>query len=122
MRDSEMPAVMAATDLSLSLVANVPELWGNSANKFFDALASGTPIAINHRGWQADLIENHRVGLVLPNDDPAAAAELINEFTSDAARLKKSSVAARSLASANFDVNILTQKLNNVFANVVANF
>ena len=40
-----------AADMCSSFVLNVKETWANSANKFFDSLASKKPIFINHGGW-----------------------------------------------------------------------
>jgi hypothetical protein len=49
-------------------------MWSNSANKFFDALASGTPVMINYQGWQADLLRDSMAGIVVPPDEPRRAA------------------------------------------------
>ena len=49
-----------------SFVSNIPELWANSANKFFDSLAAGRPVLINHLGWQNKIINNENIGYVLP--------------------------------------------------------
>ena len=67
--------MLSAATVATSLVTDVPCMQDNSANKFFDALAAGRPLAINHGGWQAELIEREQFGLVLPPKDiPAAAA------------------------------------------------
>ena len=49
-----------------SFVIPIKELWANSANKFFDTLAAGKPILINHNGWQKNLIYKKNIGFVLP--------------------------------------------------------
>lgn len=43
-------AAFAAASVVTSFVIDMKELWANSANKFFDALASGTAVAINYGG------------------------------------------------------------------------
>ena len=48
------------------LCNSIKELWANSANKFFDSLAAGKPILINHKGWQQSSIEKNNIGFVLP--------------------------------------------------------
>lgn len=116
---SIMPNVLASADLSLSLVANIPELWGNSANKFFDALASGTPIGINHLGWQADLIEANAIGIVFSPDDPAEGAKKIVQFISNKERVEQAGISAKSLARSQFNVDDQVQKLNSVFLNAL---
>ena len=41
----------------------------NSANKFFDGLASGKPIMINYGGWQSKLIKKNNAGFTIPNNN-----------------------------------------------------
>ena len=74
---TEIVRLLSAADLSLSLFGPVKEMWHNSANKLFDALASKTPIAINYGGWQKDFIKEHKCGLVLQADDYKASSMLI---------------------------------------------
>ena len=99
----EMAAVLSAADLATSLVIDLPELWKNSANKFFDALASGTPVAINHQGWQADLLEKSGAGIVFPADDPNEAARQIAGLVCDKSKLSAAAEAASQLATGLFD-------------------
>ena len=54
----------------------------NSANKFFDGLASGKPLMLNYGGWQSKLIKNN-AGFIIPNDNPKKAAEIINKYIFD---------------------------------------
>ena len=61
---SSIPALMNAATVSTSVFIPVKELEENSPNKFFDALAAGRPVAINHRGWQSDLIHDNELGIV----------------------------------------------------------
>ena len=74
----DVPTILAAADIAVSTTIDVPELWANSANKVFDALAAGRPIAINHRGWLAELLLKHGAGLVLPPGDHRAAAHALS--------------------------------------------
>ncbi|QYK00271.1 glycosyltransferase family 4 protein [Shewanella psychrotolerans] len=62
---TEIVSLLSAADLSMSLFGDVEQMWHNSANKLFDALASSTPIAINYGGWQKDFIEEYKCGLIL---------------------------------------------------------
>lgn len=65
-----------SADACVSVVRNIPALFNNSANKFFDALAAGKPIIINHRGWQADVIEKYQLGIVLDNNIQESVSRL----------------------------------------------
>ena len=72
----EMPSVFSAATVSTSLFIDLREMWANSANKFFDTLAAGKPVVINYGGWQAEIVERDRLGLVL---DPKPDSEGISE-------------------------------------------
>jgi len=95
---TELPPLLAASTLVTSLVIPLKPAWKNSANKFFDALAAGKPIAINYGGWQADLIEETGAGIVMPPGNPEKGAEVLAEFISDQVSLEQASKAARQLA------------------------
>jgi glycosyltransferase involved in cell wall biosynthesis len=66
---NKLPEIYKTCTVASSFVANIPELWGNSANKFFDTLAAGKPILINHGGWQAEEIRNYNIGYLLDPDE-----------------------------------------------------
>lgn len=76
MSKTDLIGAFQAASISLSLFIDLPEMRHNSANKFFDSLASGRAVAINYGGWQADLIEQYRCGLCLDYDIPASAQKL----------------------------------------------
>lgn len=99
---SQLPVILGAASVSTSVVIPVRELEDNSANKFFDALAAGRPIAVNHGGWQADLIAQTGVGLLLDPDDVAAAARLLAGRLSDRDWLATAGAAALALARERF--------------------
>lgn len=63
----DLPQLYHEVDMGSSFVIPVRELWANSANKFFDTLAAGKPILINHEGWQKEIIEGDNLGYVLPS-------------------------------------------------------
>jgi glycosyltransferase involved in cell wall biosynthesis len=111
---SKVPAVLAAADVACSLFIDLEPMWANSANKFFDGLASGTLMAINYGGWQADLLKQYGAGLVLPPHDPARAACLLAEFVKDGDRLNSAALAARKLAESRFSRDRLAAQLEKV--------
>jgi glycosyltransferase involved in cell wall biosynthesis len=72
----DLPQLYYECSMGSSFVIPIKELWANSANKFFDTLASAKPILINHKGWQKEVIEKENIGYVLPDavSDESAAA------------------------------------------------
>lgn len=115
----EIPAVLSAASVATSLVINLPEMWHNSANKFFDTLASGTPIAINYQGWQAELIKETGAGIVLsPTVIKQAARDLV-DLLQDSKRLHSAGQAARHLAETQFSRDDLATDLEGVLMRAV---
>jgi glycosyltransferase involved in cell wall biosynthesis len=114
-----MPDLLAAATVATSFVIPLQALWHNSANKFFDALAASKPIAINHGGWQAELLKQTGAGIVLPADDPTQAARQLAAFVHAPQRLQQAGVAARRLAHDEFHRDVLAAKLEHVLMQAV---
>ncbi|MCW4385034.1 glycosyltransferase family 4 protein [Salinibacterium sp. SYSU T00001] len=106
---AQVPVVFAAATVSTSLFIPVKEMEANSANKFFDGLAAGRPIAINYGGWQAEALTESGAGIVLSADDHQSAARRLVNLVSDEAELRRKRAAASHLASA-FSRDVLAQK------------
>lgn len=104
-----LPDILAAADIAFSFVIDVPELEQNSANKFFDTLASATPLAINHGGWQQDVLESSGAGLRLSRDPFVAAGEL-NVYLDDEDRLRRAGAAAARVASTDYSLETLARR------------
>jgi glycosyltransferase involved in cell wall biosynthesis len=109
-----MPAILSAADVATSTVIDRKPLWANSANKVFDALAAGRPIAINHEGWLADMIRETGCGLVLPVGDLERAAQQLVKTLGDPAGLRIARDAARRVARGRFDRDMLAARLEAV--------
>jgi glycosyltransferase involved in cell wall biosynthesis len=103
----------AAASMVLSLFRDIPEMRANSANKFFDGLAAGRPVAINYQGWQADLLNESGAGIVMGQDVPLAANRLSLALGSSA-ELARMGKAARQLAEQRFSRDELAAKLERV--------
>ena len=110
---------LSAADLSTSVFVDLKEMWNNSANKFFDALASGTPVAINYGGWQKEMLEESGAGLVLDPHDIDSATGLLVEKVRDEKWLNNAGRAAEKLARERFDRNKLAKKLEAVLFEAV---
>ncbi|MGC9357532.1 MAG: glycosyltransferase family 4 protein, partial [Anaerolineae bacterium] len=116
---AQVPDLLAAATVATSLFIPLEPMWNNSANKFFDALASGTPLAINYGGWQAELLEKKAAGVVLPPEDLVEAAQRLADFAHDEERLGIAARACRQLALGPFNRDLLYVELERVLRNVV---
>ncbi len=115
---AEMPAVLAAASVAMSVFVDLKPMWNNSANKFFDALAAAKPIAINYGGWQADILESSGAGIALSGTNFAQDARRLAEWIQDADALERASQAARHLAYNEFHRDLMAQKLERVLQQV----
>jgi glycosyltransferase involved in cell wall biosynthesis len=117
---ADIPVILAAATMATSVCRPLPGLWNNSANKFFDALAAGRPIAINYGGWQADLLRATGAGLVLdPHDVEASARSLVSRLR-DHEWLAEAGDAARRLAATEFSSEVLFDRFEAVLLAAVA--
>lgn len=116
---SSMPLLLGVATVATSLFLPLKPMEHNSANKFFDGLAAGKPIAINYGGWQAELLKRHEAGIQLPQADPSLAAQHLRDLVEDKPRLVKMGQAARDLAKSAFDRDALAARLERVFFEVV---
>lgn len=106
-----LAGLMAATDVGLQILSNVPAFYyGTSPNKFFDYISAGLPVLNNYPGWLAELIEQHRCGFAVPPDDPAAFADALETAASDRAALKAMGQRGRALAVTEFSRAILADR------------
>jgi len=118
---NEMPDVFAAADVATSLFIDLQAMWHNSANKFFDALAAAKPIMINHEGWQADLIRDSNLGIVVRPDDPEGGARALYALLYDESRMRLARENSARLAATEFNRDHLAEKLLNVLLEAADN-
>lgn len=93
---------LEAADVATSLFIDLPAMWVNSANKFFDALAAGRPIAVNYGGWQKRVIESEGCGMVLPAGNPEGAARRIVKHIRDPGWLDRAGRRALEVARSRY--------------------
>jgi len=101
---ASLAGLMAATDLGLQILANVPAFYyGTSPNKFFDYIAAGLPVLNNYPGWLANMITKPRCGFAIPPDNPVAFADALEQAAADHDALKAMGQRGRALAETQFD-------------------
>lgn len=115
----EVVKLLSAADLSLSLFGPVKEMWHNSANKLFDALASQTPIAINYAGWQKDFIEEHRCGLVLSMDNYVTAVTDISNFLNNQTAYQSAVNSCKVLSYEHFSRDIMATRIEKTLMDAI---
>lgn len=113
----ELSSAFNFASLSSSLFIDLKEMESNSANKFFDGLASGTPVLINYGGWHESLLHTNNAGFKLSRDVDASALSIINILKKPIA-LNKMGRNARNLAEKEFSRDLLALKLEKILCTV----
>jgi len=98
----EMPTLVAAADVCLTLFRDIPILHTCSPNKFFDAISAGKPVLTNMRGWIADLVIKHECGAVVNPGDSQALARAALQLAKSRHELIEMGRRARILAELEF--------------------
>jgi len=98
-------------NVGLMVLANIPEFYyGTSPNKFFDYLASGLPVLVNYPGWMADIVDNERIGVAVPPQNPSALADALIALADAPAATTEMGRRARALAQREFFRKDLSQR------------
>ncbi len=117
----QMARLMAAADVGLQILANVPAFYyGTSPNKFFDYISSGLPVLNNYPGWLADMIVEHRCGFAVAPDNPQAFADALEQAANDREELRQMGKRARALAEEQFNRSILASRWIDTLENTVS--
>ena len=116
---TEIVSLLSAADLSLSLFGPVKEMWHNSANKLFDALASQTPIAINYGGWQQELIDKYNCGLVIDSNNYEEASASLSRFLNNKNDYKIAVKSCRVLSYEHFSRDIMAKRIETTLLDAI---
>ena len=111
---NEIRECLSAANMCANFVIDVKETWANSANKFFDSLAAGKPIFLNHGGWMQELIINYQCGLCMHDKNIDVVAHELEEAINDLKWLETAGNSAKNLAIKYFDRDVLAKQLEDV--------
>ncbi|MDD3686010.1 MAG: glycosyltransferase family 4 protein [Bacteroidales bacterium] len=115
---NELPVWYKSVSMGSSFVIDIKELWANSANKFFDTLAAGKPILINHDGWQAEVIRGRNAGYILPANISIEVASSFVDYTYNSELIELQRKNALSLATEKYSLEVAVNKYLGIFSRV----
>lgn len=115
---NDLPYLYSVATVGSSFVIDIPALWDNSANKFFDTLAAGRPIVINYEGWQADFIREYNCGYVLPPKVSDGVADGFVRYIANDVLLREQCKNALCCAKQYFSLEVAVSKYLEVFESV----
>ena len=117
-RKNDLPYVYSLATVGSSFVIDIPALWDNSANKFFDTLAAHRPIVINYEGWQADTIRINNCGYVLPTNPDKEDAMKFVEYMNNGELLKTQGANAFELAEREYSLEVAMDKYMGILEHI----
>ncbi|GGF32888.1 glycosyltransferase family 4 protein [Echinicola rosea] len=103
--------LLGHADLSFISFDHLPILQTNSPNKFFDAIAMGNAILINHQGWVWNLVEEHGIGLFFDYKEPKDTLRELEKLEGNPELLADMKRRSRELAISRFSSSVAVQKL-----------
>ncbi|MFD2248617.1 glycosyltransferase family 4 protein [Pontibacter ruber] len=106
-------------DLSIVSFNDLPVLATNSPAKFYDSLASGTPVIVTNPGWTKTFVEKYNCGWYAPAEQPSLLAATIKQALADSESLKAAGARGASIAAAQFDRQKLALQVEEVLTKVV---
>jgi glycosyltransferase involved in cell wall biosynthesis len=96
-------AALQQADIALSSFAPFPVLEANSANKFYDYLAMGLPVALNYGGWQGQFVQENGCGVWAPQGDWAGWVQALVPLLEQPVLRREMGARARQAAVQHFD-------------------
>lgn len=103
--------VLSLADFAWISFAHLPVLKTNSPNKFFDAIAAGKAILVNHKGWVNQLVKQYELGISFAPGKFEKSFEKLEELASDELKLAQMGENSRKLAEAYFSKELAVSKL-----------
>jgi len=103
--------LLNATDLAFISFDHLPVLKTNSPNKFFDALAMGNAIIVNHKGWVCDLVDSNQLGMFFDAKKPMLAIKQLEKLDENRKSLTAMGKRARELAELHFTKEMAISRL-----------
>ena len=119
-KKNDLPYLYSIATVGSSFVIDIPALWDNSANKFFDTLAAHRPMVINHEGWQADTIRKYNCGYVLPPKVTDEAAKAFVDYMANEELLKEQGENAYKLGKEQYSLEVAVDKYMKIFDGIVS--
>ena len=100
---AEMPEVIAASDICVATLQNIPMFKTVYPNKVFDYMAAGKPTILAIDGVIRKVVEEAKGGVFVPPGDDATLANTVLDLKADRQCMRAMGAAARSYAVEHFD-------------------
>ncbi len=115
----DMPLILAASDVCLAILQNVPMFRTTYPNKVFDYMAAGKPTILAIDGVVRSVIEAANGGVFVSPGDDQQLADTILSLSRDPQRIKTLGLNARKYLVENLDRKDKLQETLNLFEQLV---
>ena len=109
-----MPALWAATDVSLVLLKKSPLFKMVIPSKIFESMAMEKPIVIGVDGEAREIVEAGCAGLFIEPEDSAALAETVARLADNRYECRSFGTNGRAYVAQNFDRTVLAKRYEEV--------
>jgi lipopolysaccharide/colanic/teichoic acid biosynthesis glycosyltransferase len=111
---ARMPQILAASDICIAILKNIPRFTTTFPNKVFDYMAAGRPTVLAIDGVIRQVIESADGGTFSPPGDPQSLADAVLALSRDPALRKRQGQNARGYALAHFERERQAQDLERI--------
>ncbi|MCZ6703265.1 MAG: glycosyltransferase family 4 protein [Ignavibacteria bacterium] len=108
---SEMPKILAASDICVAILKDIPMFRTTYPNKVFDYMAAGRGIVLAIDGVIRKVVESASCGVFVPPGNEIALANAIEKFHDDKDKAYDMGLAGRNYVIQHFDRALLANKL-----------
>lgn len=115
----QMPAVLAAADVCIAVLKNIPMFTTTYPNKVFDYMGAGRPTVLAIDGVIRGVIEEANGGLFVPPGNPTALADALRQLWSDASQREAMGRSARAFVETRFNRNDQAELFRSVLQQLV---
>lgn len=111
---SQMPEVLAESDVCLAVLRDIPMFRTTYPNKVFDYMAAARPVVLAIDGVIRQVVEAADGGIPVPPGDPQAMADAVRKLYSDRERSRQMGRSAREYVVKFFDRNKQAQQFGDL--------
>jgi len=97
-----MPQVLAAADVCIAILKNIPMFTTTYPNKVFDYMAAGRPTVLAIDGVIRQVIEQSDGGVFVPPGNPRALADAVRAYSQDRSLCQRHAQNARAFVVEHF--------------------
>jgi len=116
----EMPAVLAAADVCVAILQDIPMFRTTYPNKVFDYMAAGRPTVLAIDGVIRAVVEEAAAGVFVRPGDARAMADAIGTLAADETSRRRMGASARTFVVARFNRDRQAEQFRGVLVDMVS--